>query len=316
MDTKGIKRSFISLFLLSLIPLNSYALTEKLYVSPDGTGSKCTEANPCNIHTALDKSGIDGIDVEIYLKGGLYKLTKNLNYTPADISGNLGGKTSIKNWDGKEVVIDGNNFSFNVSIDSKTNLEIFGGVVFKNFYEIGISLKNGANINILETTFQDIRDFSISGNGNLQLNGNTFIYSENYDDFAYLSFDTYSGYSLSVENNLFISKTPKAKLSIYFGGTNIDLKKNMFKDITFNNNHSNSIEIFTNKLNMENNIFSNLKADAIVDKYRDTFPYLITIKPLDNNDYILFIWNNTFYKNQRIFDITPNKGFLVHIAKT
>lgn len=71
------------LFLLLFAPFKvAHADPGELFVSPDGTGTACTEANPCALRTALDIAESNGEDDVIYLERGIYE--GNFAYAPED----------------------------------------------------------------------------------------------------------------------------------------------------------------------------------------------------------------------------------------
>ncbi len=138
-----------------------------------------------------------------------------------------------------------------------------------------------------------------------------FFYSESYVKNSSIKFTANSGYNVNIQENIFSGLSKKSLLNIYISGDITYLKKNMFRNLYFNNSLSNSIKITTNRLEMENNIVANLTTSA---ENTGKYPYLFSIKPLKQADFRIFLWNNTFYKNSRSFDITPNKGFLIYVS--
>lgn len=73
----------IGLFmLLNGTPKTVHADSGEFFVSPDGTGTACTQANPCALPTALDIAETNGEDDVIYLAVGIYE--GNFAYTPQD----------------------------------------------------------------------------------------------------------------------------------------------------------------------------------------------------------------------------------------
>lgn len=74
------------------------APANELFVAPDGHGTACTRSVPCGLETATTKR-IAG-DVEVYLGGGTYRLTRTLELGPA-------GKVSYRALPGATPVLSG-----------------------------------------------------------------------------------------------------------------------------------------------------------------------------------------------------------------
>lgn len=73
----------VGLFLLLNGPLQvAHADPGELFVSPDGTGTDCTQATPCALPTGLDIAKTNGEDDTIYLAVGTYE--GNFTYAPLD----------------------------------------------------------------------------------------------------------------------------------------------------------------------------------------------------------------------------------------
>ncbi len=70
--------------LLALMTFAGISGGAQLYVSPDGSGSACTQGNPCGLETALDMARANGEEDTIYLKGGTYELIGPINVVIVD----------------------------------------------------------------------------------------------------------------------------------------------------------------------------------------------------------------------------------------
>src|SRR5947209_5987765 len=81
-----------------------------LYASPGGSGSTCSLSAPCSLAGVQTKvetlvSGMSG-DIDVYLRGGAYRLTSAFSLGPAD-SGQNGHKVVYVAYPGEKPVFNG-----------------------------------------------------------------------------------------------------------------------------------------------------------------------------------------------------------------
>lgn len=81
-----------------------------LYASPSGSGTTCSEANPCSLHGARDKvrtmNASMSTDITVLLRGGSYRLEAPLTLNPQD-SGTGGFEVVYKAYPGEVPVLSG-----------------------------------------------------------------------------------------------------------------------------------------------------------------------------------------------------------------
>jgi len=86
----------------SSLPTNPTPLSDgTLFVAPDGTGTDCTEANPCDLWTAAEI--VQPTDV-VFLRGGTYDIDHTLNL---DQSGTEDASILFESYPGEHAILDG-----------------------------------------------------------------------------------------------------------------------------------------------------------------------------------------------------------------
>ncbi len=102
------KRMFkVALTLMAILLVPALLDARIFYVSPGGSGTECTQANPCALQTALDAAGSNNEDDTVNLLTGTYE--GNFKYVPQDTEHK---SIAIKGAEGttpEQVILDGQN---------------------------------------------------------------------------------------------------------------------------------------------------------------------------------------------------------------
>lgn len=85
----------------------SLAGAREFYVSPEGSGMECTQANPCALQTALDTAESNNEDDTVYLLAGTY--TGNFDYSPPQTEHRSLALRGAPGTTPQEVILDGQN---------------------------------------------------------------------------------------------------------------------------------------------------------------------------------------------------------------
>lgn len=72
-----------------------------MFVAPDGTGSACTEASPCELHTAVSLAGPADV---VFLRGGVYSVNESISF---DNAGTPQQPISFESYPAELAIIDG-----------------------------------------------------------------------------------------------------------------------------------------------------------------------------------------------------------------
>lgn len=84
--------------------------TNAIFAAPDGSGNACTQAAPCTIQNAVTSArgaaAASAADVDVYLRGGTYRLASTLTFGPED-SGRNGHQVVYQAYPGEVPVLSG-----------------------------------------------------------------------------------------------------------------------------------------------------------------------------------------------------------------
>ncbi len=216
---------FYSKSLFALLILAGLSEGTEFYVSPDGSGSACTQENPCGLETALDMARANREEDTIYLKGGTYELIGPLNVIIVD---------------NKPLTIRAEDFSDPPVLDGDIDNDDATNDRFRILKMSTTSPDAGVTINIEGIRFQKGYDRSMEGGGALHIS-------------------TTSG-SVNIKRCEFIDNKAERKggglyMRTSFG--NFTLYKNTFKENTAENERGGSllVEMLGGKIKIKGNIF-------------------------------------------------------------
>ncbi|USN87528.1 MAG: right-handed parallel beta-helix repeat-containing protein [Candidatus Nomurabacteria bacterium] len=108
-----------------------------IFVAPNGTGAACTDANPCDIWTAIDKAVAGDV---VFLKGGTYQVTKNIYLNNIGTASN---PVIYESYPGQKAVFDG----ASLLRGSWTQLLITGKYIHLRNIEVKGMPRSGIEIN-------------------------------------------------------------------------------------------------------------------------------------------------------------------------
>lgn len=224
------------------------------FVSPTGSGTDCTQANPCLPGDAMDKAVAGDT---IYFKHGIYIYIASGRYLTINKAVSL-----IGGWDGST--------SGEVIVDPSVYVVIIDGGNSGEFLEINDT--SGSLITISGFTFQK-GNADVSGgaieilNGRVNLHGNNFLHNSagSYGG----AVNTNSTYEVHIIENIFDdNEATYGGGSINVGSSDISvlIEGNQFSGGTASEYgtaiHSDRCSVIINR-----NLFSNMLGDSIIDIY-------------------------------------------------
>ena len=202
--------------LLFLLP--SFAVAEFFYVSPDGKGDFCTEAEPCTLEIALYKAQSNNEKDIINLKPGVYEINRRLRYKPSGViddasitikgAGDLRNKPTLRGVDSCILEIDTTSLS---NGDENVNI-VIKGIIFENGQcedDVGGAIKivsTGVKVFISESLFKNNKAqkggaIYIKGGSVIYIFNNLIYYNEaNYGGGVYVKLGSSINY-IGINNN-------------------------------------------------------------------------------------------------------------------
>ena len=282
-------------------------LSATYYVSPNGSGGACDQANPCDFQTALTKAQSDGQDSTIVVGKGTYTLSNTLSYSVLDGDGNL----TIQAQDPSDKpVLDGQGNVRIMYINNDGNVDEKGdagvritlkNLVFKRGKE-GLYILTAEATTLIENC--EFHDNSIDGFGggiSISTNAGENILNANlfYNNSAMYGGGAYLSAGLgknTLTNNIFYNNNDS---SIYYGGgayVRTDSGINILTNNTFYNNSATNngggVFIYLNydsaQADIYNNIFWNNTSsmggnDLYIDNDGDSNGAGSTVRVFNNN---------------------------------
>ncbi|MBW2704576.1 MAG: hypothetical protein JRF33_27480, partial [Deltaproteobacteria bacterium] len=125
------------------LPVEETPLAEgTLFAAPDGSGETCTEALPCNLWTAADKSLAGDV---VFLRGGIYDFNESLNIRH---SGTAENPILFESYPQEEAILDGsqNELGSSVYLRLYGDYLIFRRMEIRNMPRQGLYIQGCHNV--------------------------------------------------------------------------------------------------------------------------------------------------------------------------
>lgn len=126
------KKSIFMVFLFGLIII-TFLEAKTFYVSPNGSGTACTETNPCSFSGALSQARNNGEDDTIYLLKGIYTVQSTYIYIPSSAEHNSLTISGAPATSREEVILDGQSNRRILWITDNQDYGYISEVILKGF---------------------------------------------------------------------------------------------------------------------------------------------------------------------------------------